>query len=115
MTLEAGKLDRRAAFHRRAVLAAPVAGNQRGGFEAMPFMTVWANFRQTPGREQISAGLAEDRIGGTLRIRDSRAAREITAADRLVMSGASFAILSVGLPEVALGYIELVIQREVAG
>lgn len=115
MTLDAGKLDRRAAFHRRAVLAVPVAGNQRGGFEIMPFLTVWANFRQTPGREQLSAGLVEDRIGGTLWIRDSRDARQITAADRVVMSGASFAILSVGLPEASLGRIELVIQREVAG
>lgn len=115
MTLDAGKLDRRAAFHRRAVLAAAVAGNQRGGFEAVPFLTVWANFRQTPGREQVSAGLVEDQIGGTLRIRDCRAAREITAADRVVMSGANFAIRSVGLPEVLQGYIEFVVQREVAG
>lgn len=115
MTLAAGQLDRRAAFHRRAVLAVPVAGNQRGGFEMMPFLTVWANFRQTPGRERVTAGLAEDPIGGTLRIRDSNAAREITAADRLIMSGISFAILSVGLPEKSQGYIELAIQREVAG
>lgn len=113
--MDAGRLNRRAAFHRRAVLSTPIAGNARGGFEADPFLTVWADFRQTPGREVVSAGLAEDQIGGTLRIRNSAAARQITAADRCNMSGTSFAIVSVGLPETSEGYIEMILRREVAG
>lgn len=113
--IDAGRLNRRAAFHRRAVLAVPVAGNHRGGYELAPYLTVWADFRQTPGREVVSSGLAEDQIGGTLRIRDSAAARQVTAADRVVMAGVDFAIVSVGLPETASGFIDIVLRREVAG
>lgn len=113
--MDAGRLNRRAAFYRRAVLGTPVAGNARGGFEQTPFLTVWADFRQTPGRQVVSAGLAEDQIGGTLRIRDSAKAREITAADRCTMQGVSFALVSVGLAETSEGYIEMILRREVAG
>lgn len=113
--MDAGRLSRRAAFHRRAILASPVAGNARGRFEEAAFLTVWADYRQTPGREVVSAGLVEDRIGGTLRIRDSVAARKVTSADRVTISGASFAIASVALPEGREGFIEMIVQREVAG
>jgi head-tail adaptor len=113
--MDAGRLDRRAAFFRRVKLTTPVAGNSRGKFEATPYLTVWADFRQTPGREVVSAGIPEDQIGGTLRIRDSAAARQVTAADRVAMSDASFAIVSVGLPEGREGYIEMILRRELAG
>ncbi len=113
--LDAGSLDRRVAFYRRKVLDTPFAGNARGGYEEMPFLTVWANWRQTPARERVSAGLAEDPVGGTLRIRDSRDARAITAADRVLMRDVSYAIVSVGDPEPRLGYIDIILSREVAG
>lgn len=113
--MDAGRLNRRAAFFRRERLAAPVAGNARGRFEAMPYLTVWSDYRATPGREVVSAGIPEDQIGGTLRIRDSAAARQVTAADRVAIAGVSFAIASVGLPEGRDGFIEMILRREVAG
>ncbi|HVL73323.1 MAG TPA: head-tail adaptor protein [Beijerinckiaceae bacterium] len=107
----AGLFDRRVTFLRRA-LADDGAGNTRGGFA--PVLTVWAGWRATGGQEIVEGGRAVDAAAGTLTIRDTPAARQVTAADRVLFSGDEWAILSVAPPERRRGTIALTIARRQA-
>lgn len=90
--IPAGKLDTRVTFSRRAY----VDPRTRGAFA--PLITVWAQVVQASGREQLQAGTDVSFVPSTLRIRDSAAARGLTAGDRVAFGGRDRRITSVSAP-----------------
>lgn len=116
--MQAGRLDRRARFFRRATIA-NTAGNRRGDYATTPFYEAPAQLRQLTGTKIVEGGLIEDALPAVLRIRDCIAARLVTNADRVSLEAAAaageFEIVSVGLAERRGGFIELVIRRRMGG
>lgn len=107
----AGKLDQRCVFERRTS-AADAYGNVTDGTWAA-LLTVWGGLSEKPGREAVAAGRMESSAMASLRIRDSAAARAITAADRVTIGGVVHAIRDVRPPQ-RFGVIEMVVERGVA-
>ncbi|MGR3498778.1 MAG: head-tail adaptor protein [Limimaricola soesokkakensis] len=88
----AGAFRERAAFERQDQTGAlDKFGNPTPAAWA-PLVTLWADLRETSGRERIAAGRPEAQVTGTLRIRAGAAARGITAGDRVKIRGATWAI-----------------------
>lgn len=58
-------------------------------------LTVWANVRETPGKEVVAAGRIEANRTATIRVRASSQSRGITAADRVQARGRVWNIRSV--------------------
>ena len=106
--MDAGKLDRRATFSRRP----PGATEFERGDTFEPYLTVWACYVRSKGAEKIEAGRDVDVEAATLVIRDSIAARAVTAADRVTVQGRDFAVASVGLPNRRTGLISLDISSD---
>lgn len=89
----AGKFRERAVFERRAAAGRDDYGNPApAGWQ--PLGRIWADLRETPGREAIAAGRVEAKATGTLRVRASAVARSILAQDRVTVRGAVWVILS---------------------
>jgi SPP1 family predicted phage head-tail adaptor len=107
----AGLMDRRCRFERRDATADDYGNVTAGGWVALA--TVWGRLTERPGRESVEAGRLESSAAGTLTIRDSVAARGVTAADRVVIDGAEYAIRDVRPPQ-RIGLIEMVVERGVA-
>lgn len=94
-------MPRAGQFRERATFARQVGGalDEYGNPSAAAWQTlfsVWADLRETPGRERLAAGRLEAPATATLRIRKSAQADTITAADRVTIRGATWAI--VGAP-----------------
>lgn len=110
----AGSLKDRARFERLPVGAGVDRYDEYGNPAAAAWaelMTVWADLRETPGKERLAAGRLEAPVSGTLRIRASTGARAITAADRVQIRGATWAIRSAPI-EVDRGrLLEMIIER----
>lgn len=110
--IQAERLDQRVTFRRRAVV--PVtAGNERGGWQNL--FTVWAEFRRVNGTEALQGGRLQDVGQGVLRIRDSAQARTITNADRAIVQGRDYRIVSVAPSDRRTGLIEMSISTDRAG
>lgn len=108
----AGNYRERAAFEREAAGGGLDGyGNPApGGWS--PLVTLWADLRETTGRERIAAGRLEAPATGTLRLRGGAQARGITAADRVVIRGAVWAIVSAPIAVDRQGReIEMTIER----
>ncbi|MEH7827110.1 phage head closure protein [Gemmobacter denitrificans] len=58
-------------------------------------MTVWADVRETPGKERVDAGRVEASKTATIRIRASSDSRALTEADRVSARGKVWNIRSV--------------------
>lgn len=106
--MQAGRLDRRCAFQRRDTTPDAYGNVTAGGWVAL--LTVWGRLDERAGREAIEAGRVESTAPGTLTIRDSAAARGITAADRVLIAGTAYAIRDVRPPQ-RWGVIEMVVER----
>ena len=50
-------------------------------------LKLWANIRETPGKERVEAGRLEASRTATIRVRVSSLSRQITEADRLIARG----------------------------
>lgn len=70
-------------------------GNTVTAWGEEPYLTVWANVRETLGKERVDAGRVEASQTATIRIRASSDSRSITAADRIVSRGVTWNIRSV--------------------
>lgn len=58
-------------------------------------LTVWADVRETLGREKVDAGRVEASNTATIRIRASTATRTLTEADRVIARGSTWNIRSI--------------------
>lgn len=103
-----GQLDTRVTFRRRAVLNARERSD-----DYSDFLTVWAKYTRLSGREALQAGRVTDIETGTLRIRDSARAREITNEDRVRVKGRNHAVQAVSLPERRTGFIDIAVSTDV--
>lgn len=60
-------------------------GNSTGEFTT--HLTVWADIRETPGREKVASGAVESTRTATIWVRASAATSAISPADRLIARG----------------------------
>lgn len=74
--------------------------------------TIWANIRETPGKETVAAGRIEASRTATIRVRASSLSRSISAADRVVARGQVWNIRSV--IEIDRATLELLVEAGVA-
>jgi SPP1 family predicted phage head-tail adaptor len=58
-------------------------------------LTVWADIRETLGKERVDAGRIEASATATVRIRASAASRGLTEADRMIGRGVTWNIRSI--------------------
>lgn len=109
--MDAGKLDQRITFQ-RATTGEDGFGNTITGWTDL--ITVWANVRETPGKEIVAAGRIEASRTATIRVRASSQSRAVTAADRVIARGQIWNIRSV--PAVGDGreMIEFLVEAGVA-
>lgn len=109
--MRAGRMDRRCAFTRLDTTPDDYGNVTAGTWGAL--LTVWGRLSEKPGREAVAAGRLESSAMAELTIRDSAAARGITAADRVTIDGQAYAIRDVRPPQ-RTGEIALVVERGVA-
>lgn len=112
MTIRAGELRSVCAFERRAAAADSYGNVTNGSWAPLVTRRGWLKFGSS--RERIEAGRMESAVMATLWLRADAATRGITAADRVTISGAVYAIRSVVEPP-ETGRIEMVVERGVAG
>ena len=82
--MKTGDLDQRVKFQR--------ARRGRDGFSTVvldwaDLGTLWANVRETPGRETVIAGRVEASRTATIRVYASSLSRAVTEMDRVVWNG----------------------------
>lgn len=109
--MRAGNLNERVTFQ-RATSGDDGYGNVITGWTNL--LTVWADVRETPGKERVDAGRVEASATATVRIRASTDSRGLTAADRMVARGWTWnirTIVPVGNDRAAL---DLLVERGVA-
>lgn len=80
----------RCRFQRRRV-EPDIYGNVNDG-QWVDMFTVFGDLRLGSGREVEQGGRSDGVVAATLKVRDSRATRGVTAADRVVIEGQEFAI-----------------------
>ena len=90
--MNAGDLRDRVTIQ-RATTADDGFGNVTNGWGDL--LTVWANVRETPGKEIVAAGRIEASRTATIRVRASSQSRGVTAADRIIARGQDWNIRSV--------------------
>ena len=90
--MEAGRLDKRVTFRRRAKVDRAGAGS-RSDFADL-FKT-WCDFRPLSARTLAEAGSLTDGIEASIVVRDTPRTRGLTKMDRAVVDGRDFAIESV--------------------
>ncbi|MCA0401293.1 MAG: hypothetical protein LCH38_10815 [Proteobacteria bacterium] len=95
----AGQFNRRCTVHRRAVLDG-ARGSSRGEYLPVAGLTrIACAYRETGLKEAALGNGAQGLIDAQIILRDCRAARTITNADRVDIEGVGFAIVSAGLPD----------------
>ena len=87
-------------------------GNTISGWSDL--LTVWANVRETPGKEIVAAGRIEASRTATIRVRASSQSRGVTAADRIIARGQSWNIRSVSAVGDGRELIEFLCEAGVA-
>ena len=96
----------------RATTADDGFGNTISGWSDL--LTVWANVRETPGKEIVAAGRIEASRTATIRVRASSQSRGVTAADRLQARGQVWNIRSVAAVGDGRELIEFLCEAGVA-
>lgn len=84
--MDAGKLDTRITIQRQTT-GDDGYGNVTTGWADLPGGKLWANMRETPGKEVVAAGRLEASRTATILVRASSLSRTITPADRVIARG----------------------------
>ena len=87
-------------------------GNTISGWSDL--LTIWANVRETPGKEVVAAGRIEASRTATIRVRASSQSRGVTAADRIIARGQCWNIRSVSAVGDGRELIEFLCEAGVA-
>ena len=104
----AGSLRHRATFRRLGTQAADEWGNESTSF--VDHLTVWANVRETTGKERVAAGSVENVRTATMRVRSSADSRGITEADRVVARGETWNILGISNADDQGAMLDMLLQ-----
>lgn len=112
--MQAGRLDKRAAFHRRNATTDGF-GNVSTGFSETPFLTVWASIREREPNEREEAGALASTGTAVLRVRHSAAAAGVAVDDQVRVGGVVWNIRGIVAIEGARqGWIDMQIEKGVA-
>jgi SPP1 family predicted phage head-tail adaptor len=106
--MQAGRLNHRAQFLRKAVDVTDEYGNPMQ--EYAPLFTVWANVRETTGKERVAAGSIENLRTATLRIRSSSETRGLTEGDQVQARGETWDILGIANADDRGVMLDLLVQ-----
>jgi SPP1 family predicted phage head-tail adaptor len=106
--MDAGRLNHRAQFLRKAVDATDEYGNPMQ--EYAPMFTVWANVRETTGKERVAAGSIENLRTATIRIRSSSETRGLTEGDQVQARGKTWDILGIANADDKGVMLDLLVQ-----
>lgn len=109
--MSAGKLRERVTFQ-RATSGDDGYGNVVTGWA--DHLTVWADVRETVGKERVDAGRVEASSTATVRVRASSATRGLTEADRIVARGDTWNIRSVAPVGNDRAMLDILCERGVA-
>jgi SPP1 family predicted phage head-tail adaptor len=109
--MQSGDLRERVTFQ-RATAGDDGYGNVVIGWEQL--LAVWADVRETPGKERVDAGRVEASGTATVRIRASTASRALTEADRMVARGWTWNIRGVAPVSNDRAMLDLLVERGVA-
>lgn len=107
----AGALSERVTFQ-RATRGDDGYGNVVVGWA--DHLTVWADVRETTGKERVDAGRIEASATATVRVRASGATRALTAADRMAARGETWNIRSIVPVGSDRSMLDLLVERGVA-
>lgn len=109
---KAGLLREIATFERLSSAAIDAYGNTYTGWATHG--TRWADMRERMGKEAIEGGALADVGMATMRCRLDTFTGAITAADRVVIRGATWAIKNVTQVDAKGAMVEFVLERGVA-
>tara|TARA_B110000977_G_scaffold201644_1_gene297449 strand:+ start:4211 stop:4546 length:336 start_codon:yes stop_codon:yes gene_type:complete len=108
----AGLLRDRVEFQRMSENSVDAYGNTYGGWAFLAYR--YADLREQKGKEKISGGVLEDSNLATMRVRSDSLTRTVTAADRVVSRGITWAIKNVIQIDAKDTMLELVLEKGVA-
>lgn len=108
----AGMLREKAAFERLTEGAIDDYGNVYSGWAQIG--TRMSEMRETTGKEKIRGGALADVGSATLRVRSDSFTQTITAADRVLLRGYTWAIKSVIQTDAKNTMLEFSLERGVA-
>jgi head-tail adaptor len=109
---KAGAFGERATFQRLDAGAVDAYGNVYTGWSE--YGVRWADLRERTGKETIEGGALNDVAMATMRCRGETITRAITAADRVVVRGYTWAIKNVTHIDSKNAVIEFLLERGVA-
>lgn len=110
--VKAGLLRDRVTFERLSSGAVDDYGNVYDGWSTLA--TRSADLREQKGKEAISGGALQDSGMATMRVRSDSVTSTITAADRVVARGKTWAIKNVIQVDAKDTMIEFVLEKGVA-
>lgn len=109
---KAGAFGERATFQRLDQSAIDAYGNVYTGWSE--YGVRWADMRERVGKETIEGGALSDVAMATMRCRADTVTKAITAADRVVIRGTTWAIKNVTQVDAKNSLIEFLLERGVA-
>lgn len=109
---KAGLLRERVTFQRLTEGAVDDCGNVYSGWSDLA--TRSADLREQKGRERITGGALRDAALATMRVRSDSTTSAITAADRVLARGITWAIKDVMQVDAKDTIIEFLLERGVA-
>jgi len=110
--VKAGQYRERAEFQRLSEGAVDAYGNVYSGWSSLA--TRWADMRERTGKEDIQGGALSDVGAATMRVRSDSTTQVITAADRVIIRGKTWAIKDVIQVDRKGTMLEFKLERGVA-
>jgi SPP1 family predicted phage head-tail adaptor len=109
---KAGLLRDRVTFERLAEGSVDDYGNVYTGWENLASRS--ADLRERTGKEAITGGALQDKSMATMRVRSDSTTETVTAADRVIARGYTWAIKNVIQVDAKDTMIEFLLERGVA-
>lgn len=103
------RFDSRITIERRSG-AKDADGNVRQSWDAVA--SLWANVRETPGREVLEAGRVSGKHSATVWLRSGPTARSVTPADRVIFRGVAWDVLGAHPSGQERRVVELLIETD---
>ena len=78
-----------------------------------PFLTRWGSFKPERAAERIEAGRMQSSVVGVVKIRSDSGSRTITEADRVLIDGIVYSIISIENPDRRNRFLKMEVERGV--
>ena len=110
--VKAGLMRERVTFQRLSEGSADDYGNVYSGWSNLAVRS--ADLREQKGRERITGGALQDKALATLRVRSDSTTSSVTAADRVIARGITWAIKDVMQVDAKDTLMEFILEKGVA-